>query len=464
MVDEDKLQSILQEFPFTLNEGQLNFIYSYINGDGHFSLLGEAGSGKSLIIQVLKEYYGDEMLLSAATGVANQSLMNQQGGNGTCHRVFSLPLYMNDLIAMTKVKRACSELFASSDLVKHVVVDEFYMLNPEHLQVMLKRLERFNKKTAKRQRRIIRILGVGDPCQIPAVLSDKDRTYLQQTYGSHLMFKSSVWDKFNPTIKALDEVMRQGDKVFKAALNVLRYGEEHRYDGVLSWLNRQVNHNYDRSMFTVATYNKTVESVNNRVLQANPNHKIAFTAHSSGYFNFKDNNVEEEIVLCEGLECITLVNDQEGQYSNGSFCKITSLSTDGAYCYFPHNNSEVFIGLHEYEQTESHVEKGVQQEDGSVRDVLKRSTVGKAAQIPLLQSSAFSCHRSQGRTFNKDGVLDMGFGFREDNDFGVNLLYVGLSRWTDVNMIHLPKPLKHNHIKVCRESINFWKECTNEQT
>ncbi|CAH9014804.1 putative accessory helicase [Vibrio phage 249E41-1] len=460
---DEKLRQIVEGLPFTLNEGQLNFIYSYINGSGHFSLLGEAGSGKSLIIQVLKQYYGDEMLLSAATGVANQSLMNQTGGDGTAHRVFSLPLYMNDQVAMKKVKTACSDLFARSDLVKHVVVDEFYMLNPEHLTTMLLRIERFNKKTAKRNRRKIRILGVGDPCQIPAVLSDKDRLYLQETYGSHLMFRSSVWGQFDPTVRVLSEVMRQEDKVFKAALNVLRYGEDHRYDGVLSWLNKRVNHNYNRSMFTVATYNKTVEQVNNRVLQSNPNQKFLFKAKGSGTFNFKDSSVEEEITLSKGLECITLTNDQDGRYFNGSFCTITDLSTEGCYCYFPHNDSEVFIGWHEYEQTETYVQKDVQQNDGTIKDVLKKNIIGKCRQIPLLQSSAFSCHRSQGRTFSKEGVLDMGYGFREDNDFGVNLLYVGLSRWTDVNMIHLPKPLKRNHIKVCRDSINFWKECVSDK-
>lgn len=462
MVDWDKLNNIINGLPFKLNEGQLTFIIDYINGNGHFSLLGEAGSGKSLIIHILKLYYEDEMVLSAATGVANQSLMNQTGGDGTAHRVFSLPLYMNDQVAMKKVKTACSALFAKSDLVKHVVVDEFYMLNPEHLKVMLLRIERFNKKTANRGRRQIRLLGIGDPCQIPSVLSEKDRQYLQDTYGSHLMFRSSVWGEFNPTIKVLAEVMRQGDKVFKAALNVLRYGETHRYEKVLSWLNRRVNPRYDKSMFTVATYNKTVEQVNNRVLQSNPNPKFTFKAKGSGTFNFKESNIEEEIILSKGLECITLVNDQDGRYSNGSFCTITELSTEGCYCYFPHNDSEVFIGWHEYEQTETYIQKDVKQGDGSVKDVLKRNIVGKCQQIPLLQSSSFSCHRSQGRTFSKDGVLDMGYGFRQDNDFGTNLLYVGLSRWVDINLIHLPKPLRKDHIKVCRESINFWKECINE--
>jgi hypothetical protein len=457
-IDHDKLNKVLEGWPFKLNSGQLDFIREYISSDGHFTLIGEAGTGKSAVISVLKAYYEDEMIVCAATGVANQNLLDGKGGVGTAHRALSLPFYMNDPKAMSKVGRACTELFSNSSLIKHIIVDEFFMLNPEHLEAMLKRVTRFNKKTQNRQKRNIRIMAAGDPLQVPPVVSDRDRKYLTEVYGSHLIFNSTSWIKFNPKVRILTEVMRQNDKVFKAALNVLRYGEEHRYDGVLAWLNKRVVPNYNRNMFTVATYNKTVEQVNNRVLNANPAIKRLFEARIKGDFDLKDNNVEEEIVLCEGLECITTVNHPEGDYYNGSFCTITSVSDDGCYCHFPHNDSEIFVELHEYEQNESYVELNVKQKDGTYKDVQKQRKVGTCTQIPLLQASAFSVHRSQGRTFPKEGVLDIGWGFKDDNDFGSALLYVGLSRYTDINNIYLPRPLKRSNIKVCQESVKFYKK------
>ena len=467
MVDEvlDRLEEVLQKIPFNLNKDQLGFILEYIRGKGHFSLLGTAGVGKSVIIQVLKLYYEDEMVLSAASGVANQGLCDGKGGDGTTHKVMSLPFYLGDQKAIQKVNRTCSAIFAGSDLVKHICIDEAYMHNPEHLMVILKRLERFNKKTAKRGRRNIRLLFVGDPCQLGSILSDKDKEYLLETYGSHLMFESNVWRDFSPTIRVLSKVERQKDKTFTAFLEVLRYGQEDRYEGALKWINKRVNYNYDNSKFTVATYLKTVNAVNTKVLNSMTTQKYVSKAVVTGDFNFKENGVEEEITLCEGLECITTVNDKNGDFSNGSFCTITMVTPhEGCYCLFHHSGKEVFVPIHEYEQVESYVEGNVVNEDGTKgKDILKRKVVGTCHQHCLLQASSFSGYRSQGRTFNKEGVLDIGWGFDKSKDFGKNALYVMASRWVSVDQITLPRPLEVKHIHVCRPSIDFWQQCVKEQ-
>jgi ATP-dependent DNA helicase PIF1 len=462
-VDEDKLRGILEGLSFTLNSGQIKFIRSYIEGNGHHVLTSPAGAGKGVMISILKEYYGDEMALGASTGVANQNLMDGRGGEGSTHRIFSIPIHLGDEAGMKKVNQPCSKLFSGSDLIRHVCLDEFFMHNPEHLHVILKRIERFNKKTSKRNSRKIRLLGVGDPLQVGSVLIGNDKPYLQKTYGSHLMFRSSVWKVFNPTVTVLQETERQKDKVFKASLDVLRYGQEERYDGALKWLNKRVNYNYKKDAFTISTYVKTAEQVNQRVLHNNINPKMEFRAIVSGKFNMKDHAVEENITLCEGLECITTVNSQEGEYSNGSSCTILSMTVEGCWCYFPHSGKEIFVGLHDYEQTESYIEGVVVGTEGEKKDVLKRRVVGSASQIPLLQNSAYSVHRAQGKTFTKEGVLDIGYGFKEGNDFGQNILYVGLSRWTSVDLITLPRPLERKHISVCRDSIDFWHECVAAQ-
>ena len=458
MIDE-RLKSILEGLPFTLTSKQLDFVLSYISGRGNAVLVAPAGAGKSLVISVLKQYYGDEMLLCAATGVANQNLMDGMGGNGTAHRVFSIDTRLSTEASIKKVRTNCSSLFASSDLIKHVVVDEFFMLNPDQLYVILKRVERFNKRTGKRSKRDIRIIGIGDPCQIPSVLSDKETVELNNRYGSYLMFDSTVWSMFNPKTYIFTESMRQKDRIFQAALSVLRYGEEHRYEKVLQWFNKQVNYNYDRSLFTVATYNKTVEKVNKMTLDKNLNDKITFRAKTTGSFNLKDHSIPEEVTLCVGLECITLNNSPEGEFFNGSSLTITSVSTEGCYCLFDHSGKEVFIGWSVKEQTESKVYKDVVQKDGSIKDVLSEDVVGSCNYINLLQSSAYSCHRSQGRTFEKEGVVDMGYGFKSEGSFGCNLLYTALSRFVNVDLITLPTPLTKKHIKVCRKSIDFWKRC-----
>ncbi len=457
----ERLSAILEGLPFTLNKGQMVFLNSYISGNGHFTLLGEGGSGKSLVLSVLKKYYGQEALTVALSGVANQNLFEGKGGDGTLHKCLSLPLGMASARDLKEVSQTCSGIFAKSDLIRHIWVDEAFMMNPDMLNTLLHRVRRFNKRSANRSARNIRILLCGDPLQAPAITSEEEKHYLRKNYGHHLMFKSEVWERFNPTVCVLPEVMRQGCRIFKAALEVIRFGQEDRYDGVLKWLNKRVNYRYDKSGFTVACYNKVVDQVNGRVLALSSGRKLVYRAQVEGEFDFKENGIEPEITLAVGLDCITTVNCPEGHYNNGSFCTITDLNTEFATCRFHHTGEEHQVPLHEYEQHESYVEVGVEQEDGTLKDELHRRKLGTCSQISLKQASAFSIHRAQGRTFNKKGVLDIGWGFKPDKDFGDHLLYVGLSRFTDVNLITLPRPLKKEHIKVCRESADFWMETVN---
>ena len=459
---DGRLESILTGLPFTLNKGQMVFLNNYISGTGHYTLLGEGGSGKSLVLSVLKKYYGQEALTVALSGVANQNLFDGAGGDGTLHKCLNLPIGMASARDLKEVSQNCSKIFAKSDLIKHIWVDEAFMMNPDMLNTLLHRVRRFNKRSPTRNLRNIRILLVGDPLQAPPITSLEEKAYLRKNYGHHLMFRSTAWEVLNPTVCVLPEVMRQGCKVFKAALEVIRFGQESRYDGVLKWLNKRVSYRYDKSSFTVACYNKVVDQVNGRVLALSDGRKITFKAQRQGDFDFKENGVEPEITLAVGLDCSTTVNCPEGNYNNGSFCTITDLNTEFATCKFHHTGEEHQVPLHEYEQHESYVEVGVEQEDGSLKDELRRSKTGTCTQISLKQASAFSVHRSQGRTFNKKGVLDMGFGFRPDWDYGDHLLYVGLSRFTDVNLITLPRPLKKEHIKVCQDSVDFWMETLNK--
>ena len=460
-IDWERFNKILEGLPFTLNEKQIKACVEYINGNDHYLLISEAGGGKTLLINILKAYYKDEMVLCSSTGVGNQNLLDGRGGDGSAHRVWSIPFHLGDNIE--KVKKPCSAIFSGSDLVKHVVIDEVFMLNSEALESLKQRIKRFNKRTKNRGERNIRLLIVGDPLQLPSVVREDngDMKYLQDTYGSHKIYRSRLWDEFDFKVLMLEDVMRQGDKVFKAALSVLRYGQEERYEGVLNWLNRRINYGYDKDMFTVAAYKATVENVNKRVLATNKNPKRVYRAMVKDAFDLKENDVEKEIILCEGLECLVTVNDEFGEYFNGTLVRLTQLTSEGCYAKTVAEDKQVFIRLHEYKQEETYVEKDVLQDDGFRKDVLRKKEVGTCIQVPLVQASAITCHRAQGKTFNNQGVVDMGVkGFYErEGDYGCALLYVALSRFTDINNIQLPRKLHKGHIKIDRDAINFWFEC-----
>ena len=92
----------------------------------------------------------------------------------------------------------------------------------------------------------------------------------------------------------------------------------------------------------------------------------------------------------------------------------------------------------------------------------KKKVIGSCYQIPIKPASAFTVVRCQGKTFNKQGVIDIGDKWLYTNqrmgDFGSSFLFIALSRFTTVDNIELARPIEKGHIKVCRDSVNWWNE------
>jgi hypothetical protein len=281
------------------------------------------------------------------------------------------------------------------------------------------------------------------------------------------MFKSTMWKEANIETYILDEVKRQSDKVFKACLDVIRYGEESRYEGALKWLNKRVNTNYNRDHLLLAPTNKLVAVANDRALHNNPNEQGTFTAELSGKYNIQDCPADMEITLAAGLDIITLVNDQEGRFANGSFGNIVSIGEEGCYVKFEATGEVHLVVPHDFTEEEAYVEVDVAQEDGSVKDVLQRKVIGVCLQVPIKQASAFTIARSQGRTFTCPMTVDMGstwlFTNEKMGDFGTSDLLVGLSRATCISNVTLAAPIQKGHIKIDRDSIGYWKESLAKQ-
>lgn len=444
--------------PFELKPSQDEFLRSFSEGKGHYCLIGEAGSGKSTIMEVLRSYYGHRMATYASTGVANQNLYNSTGGDGTAHRGMSLFIGIHTKDELGSVNPVTQKLLGGSDLIEVIVIEEAFMLSPDDLFVLLHRLKRFNKATSKRKLRNIRLLFIGDCLQLPAVVTDIKQELIEM-YGSHLLFKTTPWKEAGFTTMKLREANRQQDKVFLAALDVLRYGQEERYDGVLAWLNKRYNPDYDQSSLLLAATNRTVDEANHKALTSTGNPVGCYTAVKTGKFKVRDCPVDEKLYLSVGLDVITLVNDKEGNFCNGSFGKVTCMQENGVWIRFHGELSDTFVGIHRFVESETSIGE-VTQDDGSVQEEKIKKDVGSFKQIPVKIAASLTFYRSQGRTINKQGVIDVGNKWLYTNkrmeDFGTHGLYVALSRFTDINLVTFATKLEKHHIKVCRESIDWW--------
>ena len=458
------LRDIVAELDFDLTKEQEGFLTHFIEGEGHYVLNGIAGSGKSTVMQVLKSYYKDEIVFFASTGVANLSLPNNIG-SGTGHSGLSMPLKPCTKATLKKVNYGTSRLFASSDLVKIIVIDEAYGYNSDNLHVIWERIQRFNKKRGKRQKRNIRLLLVGDPCQQVTIADRPLKRELEARWGSHLMFDSEVWDRFNFTYACFNRAMRTEDKVFAKCLELIRYNKKDRFDKLLSWINQRVDYKYSKDQLILAATNKTVDKMNQIALDANPNPKIQYCGELIGDFELKDVIVKKDKVLAKDMRIMMTNNDQEGRWVNGSTGVIVSVSIGSLVVSLDQDNHEMVYTVEPLtlENKISYVEEDVKQVDGTVKDMLREEVVGSLTTLPIIPAASYSISKAQGVTLNSPFVLD----FERSNlyfskaleDFGTNFVYVGLSRATSIDLITLARPLHKEHIKPCLISIEYWMYC-----
>ncbi len=461
----ESLQWLFDKAGFELNEKQKLFILHFINGEGHFLLCGLAGSGKSTVMKLLNIYYESKIIFCASSGVANLSLPDNIG-SGTGHSILSLPTSPADELTYKKVSPTTQGLFGSSDLIEIVVIDEVYGYNSDVLDVIYRRLERFNKKTKKRKKRNIRLLLVGDPAQQVTITDENEESIYRERWGHHLMFRSTVWDRFNFTVAVFDKVERQSDKVYTACLDVIRYNQTQRLGKCLEWLNKRCGARSGDDELVLAATNKTVDRLNQEALDKLTTPKTLFKGVIKGKFDMRDVLVKQDITLCEGALVMTTTNDIERRWVNGSRGVVTGVQpSEGVWVKFD-DGEEHFVEYHTWENTESYVETGVKQEDGTTKDEMKKRVLGRLTALPLLVAYSITISKSQGLTIRDNFSIDMEkswlYTWEKMRNFGSQFLYVALSRGVEIDKVNLLTKVEPAHVKTCDESIKFWFECVEK--
>ena len=463
MVDKEKLEQVLSGLPITLNEYQLNFIKMFISTGGNWCLLGLAGTGKSTIMFVLKLYYGDEIVFFASSGVASLNMPNGIG-DGTGHSSLALPLNPSTEYDHKKISSKCSGIFASSDLVKIIVIDEAYGYNSDNLDMIHRRITRFNKKTAKRGRRDIRLLLTGDPCQQITIADEEVKFELKKRWGHHLMFKSTVWDLFEFQYAVLGKVERQKDKAFKACLEVIRYYQSERFPRCLAWLNKNTRVNYPKDQLVLAATNKTVDKINESFLRKNTKPKSIFKGTLSEDFSMKNLLVKETFTACVDRRVMCINNDSPingSRWVNGSIGRIVEVVQGVGVGVVFDDGSEHFVEPNTWENKEKYVEKDVVQDDGSLKDEMREKLLGSFTGLPLVPANSFSISKSQGLSITSPFVIDLEnswlYSAPNMGDFATNFAYVAISRAVSKDLITFATRVVPDHIKPCFDSLEFWE-------
>ena len=372
-----------------------------------FYLSGEAGTGKSFLVNQLVKYLGRRRVaLTAPTGMAAQNI------NGvTMHSYFGLnPFKLLDEQGDVRCNRQKLVEKIEWGGIRLVVLDEVSMLSAGYFNIVINLLRKFD----------VVLLFVGDFLQLPPVPDyDLPETFQQKA------FESSMWKFVQPIY--LTEAHRQvEDPEFLNILRDLRHGE----------LTPRLEQLFQERMFAyLPDYAPALLPYRNKVAEVNEQRLVALgkEIHTSEAFinhrevkrlsSGKDAQVmPEETILrkldqhripntlryCEGARIVMLTNDQSKQWVNGSTGTIMNMvvNADG--------DKNVVIDLDRGRQVSVPI---------GVHEILDSSgdPVATFKQFPFQLAWALTIHKVQGMTLDYVGVDLSGH-------FAAGMTYVAVSR------------------------------------
>ncbi len=173
----------------------------------------------------------------------------------------------------------------------------------------------------------------------------------------------------------------------------------------------------------------------------------------TGKFNHKNCPVEEVIHLKIGARIMTMKNDPQGHYVNGSMGTLVDIVDKGT-------DDALLVKIDgELEPVEIMTSKfdSIKYKYDKKNDEIKSDIEGQFIQYPVKLCYAISIHRAQGQTFDKI-IVDLGRGA-----FAHGMVYVALSRCRTLEGISLRVPIKKKDLIYSKTILEFNKMIIQER-
>lgn len=405
-------------------------------------LTGKAGTGKSTLIRHFMSLTNRRVIVAAPTGIA---ALNVDGY--TIHRLFSFGTTTNldDVLRGRYRPGRFAPTLASLDTL---ILDEASMVRADLFDMLVAALERFGPRPGTPFGGVQLVL-VGDLFQLPPVVTEGEREFLETTYPTPYFFSA---DRFSvedfPTV-ALTTVFRQlGDQRLTGLLNAVREGV--LVERARAELNSRTDPDFeppdDEFWLTLAPTNRVVSARNRQRLDRLPGETFVHRAVRSGDLELFDPPVEEVLELKIGAQVMMLNNDSADRWVNGTLGKITDLWREDALRIEVElrDGTTAEVRPFTWEATRPVVESGA----------LRREVVGTYTQLPLKLAWAITIHKSQGQTLDRLVVDLRGGAF----DYGQ--VYVALSRCTSMDGLVLTRPVLPKDLKTDRRVLRFLRSST----
>lgn len=401
-------------------------------------LTGEAGSGKTYLLNKYIQYLKDHQVkvaITASTGIAATHLQGQTihswSGIGVKDSLTADDI--EKIITTDKIKRNYKK-------TKTLIIDEISMLHKHQLdmvdtiaRLILQKDQPFGG---------IQVIVCGDFFQLPPIHSE--RTFNQE---KHFAFEATSWEQGKFHVCYLHEQYRQGDDPLYTVLNDIRSGKAGEQTKVPLRTRYKKEPHGETKATKLYSRNINVDVINHKELASIPGQEKVFKMTTVGYKTIVEGLKKsclalEELKLKIGAEVMFIKNDPHGKYANGTRCVVIDFEkSPDHYPLVKTHDGSIFV---------AYPEEWKYEDNGVVRAII--------TQIPLRLAWAITIHKSQGMTLDA-AEIDLGDAFEP------GMGYVALSRVRRLNGLKLmnlnemalkvhPKILHHDQFFRDRSSDN----------
>jgi len=414
------------------------------DSDKNLFITGNAGTGKSTLLEYFKDSTKKKVAVLAPTGVAALNIEGQ-----TIHSFFLIPPNITpDKVLEHKLSEKRKKLISSLDMI---IIDESSMLRADLLDCIDVSL-RYHRQEDSLPFGGVQMVFIGDLYQLPPVVAGaEEKELFRSYYNSPYFFSAKSIEDLEFTFLELEKIYRQTDNDFISLLNKVRNNTVTFQD--LTILNQRHDPQCDNVkgkdlVITLTTTNAAADEKNAAELEKLNVSQETFFGEVDGDFSKRSLPTQMELELKEGAQVMLLNNDSAGRWVNGSIGKINKIEfddmeMDDVLTVKLNTGKTVKIAKHSWRIHKYFFNEETQKLDTEI--------VGSFTQFPLRLAWAVTIHKSQGKTFDKV-IIDIGRG-----TFAHGQIYVALSRCTSLEGITLKKPIQKRHIWTDHKINQFFK-------
>ena len=425
-------------------------------------ILGEAGTGKTFLLKhIVNELsnLGKNVVVCAPTGMAS---LNIDGI--TIHRAFGFRSEVQINTVRSSFKTRTSGVVSKADVI---VIDEVSMVRMDLFDAIIVSVRKIENK----QKRKIQLILAGDFCQLPPVVTSKDKSLLDAFYQKDVehayAFQATYWNRCKLEPMVLTTVIRQKDKEFINALNQLRVGDA----SCLKYLNQSVHHSVE-GIHIYNTNRSVIEKNKMEVdkLEGPLTEQETKVSVLPGYTKY---DIDPEILSSlpptlklKPFAKIIMTSNDDPYHKNTEYVSTTRQRGNFNDPYFQNGTFGTFLQLADDTEQPSAIVK-INGKHIMVNPVtrpiyeyvidgmgVKKVCVATYTYLPFKLAYAITVHRSQGQTYSS-AVYHSGFTFSPGQT------YVALSRVKEFSELCLEQELTYKDIMIAPEVLEFNKTIWN---